>query len=527
MFASSAVDPCTRALPPSSPLAAPALPALPPLPIFAAALGNHAASSSTSPTAQAASGPIRRRYACPHCSLDFPKSGNRNRHIENKHPREVGRSQLECALCGQAFWCSNKLNKHASKCQGAPAAAAGPLSPTLADSSHAAAPVASDRSSSTTKRLSRTSNHSSISNDDINTASTDYFAWLTEPPLPTEHMLRKVASPDAVAQQREAVRQLVREADVEMPALFAHGVQLRSLVLPDVVKAVISAMHQRKVCASTIYARALLLKKVAVWMCSRQSRLTQKYIAPDTLPAWPLIAHHCSSATVERKRDHLSRRLRGTDDHKWMTGEEKNKLLGACLAKLHELQQPSAAYIDTREYTDHFIVALLLLGLAPRQQTFRALTTDMVRPPGTDKRTPDQYVIDGEHGKTKMVYYVAVHPVLTSSTRFYLDRVLGAGYSGSLFLQMSGAARQDFTPTTRSLTKRYVGRPITAGKFRMTVATDLLSRGGVNGKALAELMGHTEATQRAFYIGVHMAEEARVCQDALLEGVAVPEGMMA
>ena len=439
----------------------------------------------------------------------------------------MGRSQLECALCGQAFWCSNKLNKHALKCQGAAAAAAGPLSPGLADSRPAAAPVASDRSPSTSKRPSRTSSCSSISNDDINTASTDFFAWLTEPPLPTEHMLRKVASPDAVAQQREAVRQLVREADVEMPALFAHGVQLRSLVLPDVVKAVITAMQQRQVCASTIYARALLLKKVAVWMCSRQSRLTQKYIAPDTLPAWPLIAHHCSSATVERKRDHLSRRLRGTDDHKWMTSDEKNQLLGACLAKLHELQQPSAAYIDTREYTDHFIVALLLLGLAPRQQTFRALTTDMVRPPGTDKRTPDQYVIDGEHGKTKMVYYVAVHPVLTSSTRFYLERVLGAGYSGPLFLQMSGAARQDFSPTTRSLTKRYVGRPITAGKFRMTVATDLLGRGAVNGKALAELMGHTEATQRAFYIGVHMAEEARVCQDALLEGVAVPEGMMA
>ena len=54
-------------------------------------------------------------------------------------------------------------------------------------------------------------------------------------------------------------------------------------------------MQKRKVCASTVYARALLLKKIAVWMCSRQSRLTQKYITPDTLPAWPLIAHHCSS----------------------------------------------------------------------------------------------------------------------------------------------------------------------------------------------------------------------------------------
>ena len=216
---------------------------------------------------------------------------------------------MECALCGQAFWCSNKLSKLASKCQGAPSAAAGPLSPTLADSRPAAEPVASDRSPSTSKRPSRTSSRSSITNDDITTARTDFFAWLTEPPLPTEHMLRKVASPDALA-QREAVRQLVREADVEMPALFTNGVQLRSLVLPDVVKAVISAMHQRQVCASTIYARVLLLKKIAVWMCSRQSRLTQKYIAPEratsTLPCMSSVGsvtltERASASRAERR----------------------------------------------------------------------------------------------------------------------------------------------------------------------------------------------------------------------------------
>jgi hypothetical protein len=242
-------------------------------------------------------------------------------------------------------------------------------------------------SESPTKRFPGPTSGSSLSTAAINRASTDFFAWLTEPPLPTEHMLRKVATLEAVAQQQEALRQLVREADVEMPNLFNDGIQLRQLVLPDVVKAVITAMQQRKVCASTMYARALLLKKIAVWMCSRQSRLTQKYIAPDTLPAWPLIAHHCSSTTAERKRDHLSRRLRGTDDHKWMTTEEKNKLLSACLQKLYEMQQPDVSSLDSREYTDHFIVALLLLGLAPRQQTFRSLTTDMVRPPGSDKRT--------------------------------------------------------------------------------------------------------------------------------------------
>ena len=44
---------------------------------------------------------------------------------------------------------------------------------------------------------SSTSARSSLSVTDINTASIDFYAWLTEPPLPTEHMLRKVA-PEAI-----------------------------------------------------------------------------------------------------------------------------------------------------------------------------------------------------------------------------------------------------------------------------------------------------------------------------------------
>ena len=92
---------------------------------------------------------------------------------------------------------------------------------------------------------------------------------------------------------------------------------------------------------------------------------------------------------------------------------------------------------------------------------------------------------------------------------------------------MGGTARQDFSLTTRKLTKLYVGRSITASKFRMTVATDLLGKPGVNGRALADIMGHTEAVQQGWYVGTRMAESARVCQDALLQGVKVPEGMLA
>ena len=116
--------------------------------------------------------------------------------------------------------------------------------------------------------------------------------------------------------------------------------------------------------------------------------------------------------------------------------------------------------------------------------------------------------------------------MLTSSLRFYFERVLGDGYRGPLFLQSYGKARQDFSLTTRKLTKQYVGRSINASKFRQTVATDLLGKPGVKSKSLADMMGHDVATQQSWYAGTRMAEDARVCQDGLLQGVEVPAGMM-
>ena len=267
MFSSTSSPPQS---PSSAPLALPTTCFPPPAP-----LGSLPAlpSPPTSPT----SSPSRKRYPCPHCLLDFPKSGNRNRHIENKHPRELGRSKVECAFCGQSFWDSKKLNKHATLCQGALSGSAPQSAEVHVEEVEAMMRHESSSSPSHVKRSLRPSSRSSLTTAAINQASTDFFMWLTEPPLPTEHMLRKVATPEAVAQQQEALRQLVREADVEMPSLFNDGIQLRQLVLPDVVKTAITAMQQRKVCVTMmsvlVYASVV---RIAVWDGCRQSLLLDK-----------------------------------------------------------------------------------------------------------------------------------------------------------------------------------------------------------------------------------------------------------
>ena len=511
MFSSTAVVPSELV---SAPLA-PTLPSLPPLP-------------ASEPAAEYGKAP--KLFVCTVCGITIKgRRSNLQRHMVDVHSDA---KKKECGLCGKRLKHAAFL-QHAKQCQGiaSPPTAAAPAAPAAAPSPTPTPDVPAPEPSSvlvSSTRRSQSSSRRELSTEAIDAASVDFLKWLGEASVPTEHMARKRATPAAITQTRQAVRQLVRDAADALPDLFASGVHLRLLVVPDVVTALFRAMEERRVQASTVYPVALLLKKICAFLCRRMSLTTKAYIAPETLPGWAILCDRCYS-TKERKSSHLARRLRGKGEDKWMRSDEKNRLLSACLAKLHETQQkpPDSFGASWTDFTDHLIVALLLLGLAPRQQTFRALTTEMMRPPGSDSRTPDQYVIDGEHAKTKMTYYCAIHPVLTSSARFYLERVLGVGYAGPLFLQSYGKARQDFSLTTRKLTKQYVGRSITASKFRMTVATDLLGKPGVNGRALADIMGHTEAVQQSWYVGVRMAESVRVCQEGLLEGVEVPAGMMA
>ena len=59
-------------------------------------LSNNQGTTSAAPAPLAAFGPIRERYTCLYCLLDFPSFSSHNGHTENKHPREVGGSPLEC-----------------------------------------------------------------------------------------------------------------------------------------------------------------------------------------------------------------------------------------------------------------------------------------------------------------------------------------------------------------------------------------------------------------------------------------------
>ena len=99
-----------------------------------------------------------------------------------------------------------------------------------------------------------------------------------------------------------AVNALVPRADTDQPP-----VSLSFLVQLDSVKAVMSHLEQRQVGPARIYALSLLLKKVSVYLCSKQSSTSMLYIS-QTLPSWQLIDSYCNNSSMKRKlrqRDRL------------------------------------------------------------------------------------------------------------------------------------------------------------------------------------------------------------------------------
>ena len=83
---------------------------------------------------------------------------------------------------------------------------------------------------------------------------------------------------------------------------------------------------------------------------------------------------------------------------------------------------------------------------------------------------------------------------------------------------------QDLTDVAKTPTERYIGRPITTAWFRMTtVPTGQCAMPGLNKRSLALIMGHSEATQQKSYMGTRIAEDGRALQNAVLQGVVVPE----
>ena len=282
----------------------------------------------------------------------------------------------------------------------------------------------------------RSSPRSFITDAELDGISDGFLRWLAQgPETIVEQMVkgRRMTTEKQLAPIRLNLQFLLNTVCALAPRADADQlpVSLSSLVQVDSVKAVMSHSEERRVGPARIYALSLLLKKVSVYLCSKQSSTSMLYVSPQTLPSWQLIDSYCNHSSRKRKLRQRDRLVLHTSQTT-MTSDELTVVVRGCLAVLDEVMAKSAVddadgalgmlKSDARRFTECFITVLFALLLAPRQQVLREMTMDSITRPGAGSN----YVIRMSAERTKVG-----HPVLLrvpTSLRAKLTSTRGASY---------------------------------------------------------------------------------------------------
>ena len=253
------------------------------------------------------------------------------------------------------------------------------------------------------------------------------------------------------------------------------------------------------------YALRNELRKIIVFVMSRQSRLAGRLLFPEQHPAYHLIAASARYVGQRRKREQRDQMRFGDDDQRTMTGQEQAHVLADCLQQLNRLMGLGRrlTYTEEQTFTDYFVVALLSLLLGPRQEVLAHTTTMNLKPPrslGNPRHT--YYLQVSGHQLKDGPFSGAVPGVLTTAVTYYIQRVRPLTVGGPMFVGTNGLAREDFSTSTRRVTMAVLGRPITAHRFRHSQVTDELQRAEVTPEVrrdMAAHRGHSVQVQEQHY----------------------------
>jgi hypothetical protein len=260
------------------------------------------------------------------------------------------------------------------------------------------------------------------------------------------------------------------------------------------------------------------LRKIIVFVISRQSQLAGRLLFPEQHPAYHLVTASARYVGQRRKREQRDR-MRFGDDSRIMTGDEQADVLTECREQLGRLMGLERRLTTAEEhtFTDHLVVALLLLLLGPRQEVLAHTTTMNLKPPRSLGNPRDTYYlqVSGQFLKDGP-FSGAVPAVLTAAMTYYIQRVRPLTVMGPMFVGPNGLARVDFSNSTRRVTMSVLGRPITSHRLRHSQVTDELQRAEVTPEVrrdMAAHRGHSVQVQEAHY-NLHRLERTQ----AMMQG---------
>lgn len=482
-----------------------------------------------------------KQFVCRFCPQALTSSSNRLRHERRQHKQETAewhKQQVSsnCLFCNKAFTTLSALQAHAQVCRSPP-----PLPPSITPTTVLPpSPYLAIDEEEEEEEMEEPEQGISDSKQhecplplmDVDGISSGFLQWLGVGPVTAiENIIKskRMTTEKQLAPARSNLRFMLNTVSVIQGR---NVTTLMALVQVGAIQGLMNNLQQKQRGPARVYALSLLLKKIAVYLCSRQSIQSSVYISPTTLPAWELLDNLCIQSTKTRKCRQRDKLVLSPPS---MTTQDLATIVQGCLRELDSVmtfvnsQVEDGAFVGlpkatARNFTDCLITVCFALLLAPRQQVFRNLTTEtLVSPFNTEAGNPHPtYLIrmSAELSKVGQPVLLRVPEVLTGKWAFYLEHILPFGHRGSIFLQRGGVGRQDFSTATTAVTQQLIGRPINAHQFRHCIATLFHGREDTSDsmmRQLATVMNHDPQTQMSHYVHQHRLEAQDRLHGVLME----------
>jgi integrase len=390
-----------------------------------------------------------------------------------------------------------------------------------------------------------------------------FLEWLAQPPcssIETSIKTRRILTDAQKHPVKSNLKYLLNAVLIETsasPAITVDKLDLAMFKELEACRIVMATMEKRRVGAARLHTVLLLIKKVLVYLCCKESEAKKQYLTPNVYASFQYISSLCTEATQRRKRDARDRSTLGiastsffntdpasvstgaADTHTGNTHTKSTKLVATmtrdqlstitskCLAALHQLmlqqwstfgdQRVRHAY--ARQFARLLVTSLLCLGLAPRSQVLKKLQI------GTSlsfERGLYWMKLSSKESKNARPVLVPIAKELTRSISFYVETVrptlLCNRRNDYLFLKRSGEGpREEFSSFTQLVTQDFVGVAFNAHAFRAGVITAFWQSGATEAEmvSLATTMAHDHATAKNYYFKPMLEDASRSANDRM------------
>ena len=373
----------------------------------------------------------------------------------------------------------------------------------------------------------------------------EFLLWLSQPAANRDERGLKNARVLTEAQRKDQLSQLRRLfylAEQYFPAAFAQGVKIAVVVDDAVVQRIqehVESHRERRsrkrtrddvdqqsggVGAGARYKAYLLLKKLLVFMSSKNRQQTGLDHGPAQFAGWQRVLTLCDDANRERGSEENDRLLFDDRAEEIMTKEEQHACLAACRLRLQQLRTvPLLQWTlgQRRSFEAHVITALFLVLSGQRSQVLAQMKvgSTLLRPSQQSNQSPPgQYEIQIRSRQTKgkkMGALLSIPVEFSDHLGFFIASFLPEGWTGHVWLQANGTPRTQFAVFTRLVTQSVIGRPINPHKFRHSEVT---ARSENDGEALAAVQGNSVAVQDRHYRVRQVREVQQRFAQEMMEG---------